>query len=60
MKLPPSSALVFDERERLEALRSYDILDTEPELVFNDLAQLAAYVCGTPMSLVSLLDDERQ
>lgn len=60
MKLPPPPALGFDERERLEALHSYGILDTEPEPIFNDLAQLAAYVCGTPMALVSLLDDERQ
>lgn len=60
MKLPSSSALVFDEQDRLEALHSYGILDTEPEMVFNDLAQLASYVCGTPMALVSLLDDERQ
>ena len=60
MKLPSPSALVSDEQERLEALRSYDIIDTDPEPVFNDLAQLAAYVCGTPMAVVSLLDDERQ
>lgn len=59
MKLPPPKALVSDERERLEALYSYGIIDTEPEPVFNDLAQLAAYVCGTPMALVSLLDDKR-
>ena len=60
MNLPSPAAPAFDEQERLEALYSYGILDTEPEPVFNDLAQLAAYVCGTPMALVSLLDDERQ
>ena len=60
MKLPIPSALVSDEQDRLDVLRSYGIIDTEPEPVFNDLAQLAAYVCGTPMSSVSLLDDERQ
>jgi hypothetical protein len=49
-----------NESERLEALRSYQILDTDPEQVFNDLAQLSAFICGTPMSLVSLIDDERQ
>ena len=60
MKMPSLSALALDEQERLEALNSYGILDTEPEPVFNDIAQLAAYVCGTPMSSVTLLDDERQ
>jgi DNA-binding LytR/AlgR family response regulator len=59
MKLPPPKALVSDEHERLEALHRYGIIDTEPEPVFNDLAQLAAYVCGTPMALVSLLDAKR-
>jgi hypothetical protein len=44
----------------MEALRSYQILDTDPEQVFNDIAQLSAFICGTPMSLVSLIDGERQ
>ncbi len=49
-----------NEPDRLEALRSFHVLDTEPEQVFNDLAQLAAFICGTPISLVSLIDSERQ
>ncbi|MEL5995453.1 GAF domain-containing DNA-binding protein [Hymenobacter segetis] len=49
-----------NEPERLETLYSYNILDTDPEQVFNDLAQLSAFICGTPMSLVSLIDGERQ
>ena len=55
---PPFAAA--DEAERLEALHSYGIIDTESDPVFNDLALLAAFVCGTPMSLVSLLDEDRQ
>ncbi|UPL48626.1 LytTR family transcriptional regulator DNA-binding domain-containing protein [Hymenobacter sublimis] len=50
----------FDEAARLEVLRNYRILDTPPETVFDDLVRLAAYICGTPISLVSLLDAERQ
>ena len=56
----PELAPIPDEDERLEALHSYNILDTESDPVFNDLALLAAFVCGTPMSLVSLLDEDRQ
>ncbi len=52
--------LAAEEAERLEVLHSYGILDTESDPVFNDIALLAAFVCGTPMSLVSLLDEDRQ
>ncbi len=49
-----------DERERLEALRASDILDTPPEADFDALTRIAAAVCGTPIALVSLLDEHRQ
>jgi PAS domain S-box-containing protein len=45
---------------RLEALRRYRILDTDPEEAFDDLAHLAAHVCGTPIALINLLDENRQ
>lgn len=49
-----------DEAARLEALRQYQILDTEPEAAFDDLTGLAAYICGTPIALISLIDACRQ
>ena len=49
-----------DESTRLAALRAYGVLDTPPEPALDDLTALAAYVCGTPMSLITLVDDERQ
>jgi GAF domain-containing protein len=55
--LPP---LPTDERERLEELLSYAILDTAPEAAFDDIAELATMICGMPMALVSLVDDHRQ
>jgi anti-sigma regulatory factor (Ser/Thr protein kinase) len=48
------------ESARLAALRSYSILDTEPEKAFDDLTLLASYICHTPMSLISLVDEDRQ
>ncbi len=49
-----------NEAERLLALRSYSVLDTEPEQAFDDLAQLAAHILDMPMALVSIVDAERQ
>jgi anti-sigma regulatory factor (Ser/Thr protein kinase) len=48
------------ETERLAALRRYRILDTEPEQRFDDLALLASHICGTPMALITLVDEHRQ
>jgi GAF domain-containing protein len=48
------------ERERLDALRRYRILDTEAEKHLDDLVRLAAAICGTPIAMVSLVDEERQ
>lgn len=49
-----------NEEDRLEALRILGILDTVPEQSFDDLTLLAASVCATPMSFVSLIDRDRQ
>lgn len=49
-----------NEDKRLAALRKLSILDTPAEQIFDDLTNLAAFVCGTPVSLISLIDDERQ
>jgi two-component sensor histidine kinase len=48
------------ESDRLAALRSYRILDTLPEPEFDDLVQLAARACQTPVALISLIDERRQ
>jgi len=49
-----------NERERLDALARYRVLDTPPEQAFDDLALLASQICGTPIALVSLVDADRQ
>ena len=56
MKAP----LPENEAARLESLHRYAILDTLPEQEFDDLSRLAALICGTPIALVSLVDENRQ
>jgi PAS domain S-box-containing protein len=48
------------EAQRLASLLSLDVLDTPPEAEFDALVRAAAAVCDTPISLISLLDAERQ
>lgn len=57
MKQPPIPA---SEPERLQALQRYQILDTAQSQAFDDLTCLAAYICGTPIALISLVDANRQ
>ena len=56
----PAAPIPNDEAERLEALRGLQTLDTAPEPTFDALVKAASLVCGVPISLVSLVDRERQ
>lgn len=52
--------LPSNEASRLAALRSYDVLDTPAEQAYDDITRLAALICDVPVSLVTLIDDDRQ
>lgn len=49
-----------NEVARVTTLEKYAILDTDPEMAFDDLTQLASFVCKTPIAAISLIDEERQ
>jgi two-component sensor histidine kinase len=48
------------EAARLQALHRYQVLDTEHEKDFDELTELAAQICGTPVAIVTLIAEERQ
>ncbi len=57
---PVPAAFPANENERIQELLGYRVLDTSPETSYDDIAKLAAYICGTATSLVSLVDVSRQ
>jgi len=55
-----TAPLPLNEVQRLATLARLEILDTSPEVEFDALTRTASIVCGTPISLISLIDSERQ
>ncbi|MBB3947972.1 two-component sensor histidine kinase [Rhizobium skierniewicense] len=53
-------AITSEEQRRLAALESYNVLDTPREQDFDDIAELAAALCDTPIAVVNLIGDGRQ
>lgn len=49
-----------NEKQRLDSLHELKILDTDEEKVFSEITSLAGEICGTPIALITLLDDRRQ
>lgn len=54
------AAIPFNEKERLQALYSYDILDSASEEIFDSITKLAGHIYNVPVCLISLVDGERQ
>ncbi|WP_316819852.1 PAS domain S-box protein [Pedobacter gandavensis] len=57
MKIP---SLPLNEKERVQALKGYQILDSPAEKEFDRITELAALICEAPVSLITLLDENRQ
>ena len=49
-----------NESQRLVALRALNILDTTPEIAYDEIAGLAAQICGCPVGYISFVDDHRR
>lgn len=66
---PPSPSAVVpslsprageQEEARLRRLYGLDLLDTEPEPLFDAIARTAAAICHAPIALITLIDRDRQ
>ena len=57
MRVP---SIPVNEAERLYDLAEYGVLDTAAEKVFDEIAELAAVICGTRFAAVTLVDRDRQ
>lgn len=56
----PAAPIPANEEERLRALRELRLLDTPPEVDYDNIVRIASTICDTPMALVSLVDEHRQ
>lgn len=50
----------LNEAKRLKNLETYSILDTLPDADCDAITKIAAGICNTPISLVSIIDKNRQ
>ena len=54
-----NALLVKDEALRIEALNQYEVLNSTPDPVLDDLTRLAAQLCETPVAAVSFIGSDR-
>jgi adenylate cyclase len=52
-----SVSIPANESGRLEALRRYQILDTAPEVAYDEITELAAQICGCPVAAIGFVDE---
>jgi GAF domain-containing protein len=54
------AAIPKNEAKRLQVLWQYNLLDTMPEEIFDELTELAGLICGAPISMITLVNERRQ
>ena len=59
MEVDQMCPVPIDESQRIDTLRSYQILDTEPSLEFEALTRITSHTFDTPIAVVALMDTDR-
>nr|WP_294938813.1 HAMP domain-containing sensor histidine kinase [uncultured Flavobacterium sp.] len=54
-----NKTLPIEEKKRLEVLKSYEILDTDPEIEYDDITFLASKICSSAIAAITLIDEDR-
>jgi GAF domain-containing protein len=52
--------LPVNEDARLKSLQEHELLDTLPEDEYDEITKMASQICGTPIALLTLVDEKRQ
>ena len=58
--MPYSIPMPEDEKERVKNLEEYNIMDTAPEMVFDEITELAAEILQCPVTTIQFLNEDRQ
>ncbi|MDB5708727.1 MAG: multi-sensor hybrid histidine kinase, partial [Sphingomonas bacterium] len=57
--MPTADFIPDNERQRMAAVKRYDVLDTPPDGAFDRVTSLAARRFGVPISIISIVDEDR-
>jgi GAF domain-containing protein len=52
-----NTPIPVDDAERVAVVRSYELLDTPPELVYDEIAEILSQVCDCPIAVIRLMDE---
>ena len=52
-----NTPIPVDDAERVAVVRSYELLDTPPELVYDEIAEILSQVCDCPIAVIGLMDE---
>jgi class 3 adenylate cyclase len=49
-----------NDAERVSALREYQVLDSEPEIAYDEITEILAQICDCPVATIGLMDEAQE